>query len=157
MDNPSVVHEQQRPWLLHGETDSRRSIGIENTRLAPANVSTPDQHQSDEIDTVAVSTLWSRPADSTGRIDAELVCLDEPSINGTNVREQRSDGGQQLRPHRRLHDFRCNWLKPALQAAMQGVVRRRLPMRTMRRQRQRASNVLDEAGMSTRPIAPTVT
>src|SRR5258705_10205777 len=105
MDDPRVVHEQQRPRLLHGEADSRWSVGIEHARLSPANVSTPYQHQSDEIHAVAVSTFGSRPTDPTGSIDAELMRLDEPSLNGTNLRKQRPNGRHQLHPRMRLHNF----------------------------------------------------
>ena len=149
MDDPRIVHEKQRPWLLHCEADARWSVGIEHARLAAANVATPYQQQSDEIDAVAVSTLGSRPTDSTGSVDAELMRLDEPSVNGTDLRKQGPNGRHQLRLHRRLHNLRLDWLEPAFEAAMQSVVRRWLPMCAMRRQRQRACHLLDEASMST--------
>jgi hypothetical protein len=73
--------------LLHCEADTRWSVGIEHTGLAAANVSTPYQHQSNEIDAIAVRTLGSWPTDPPGCINAELMCLDKPSRNGTNLRK----------------------------------------------------------------------
>jgi hypothetical protein len=79
-----------------------------------------------------VRAFRRRPADAVGRVDAELVRLDEPRLLALQLRTEARERAEQARPDRLLGDARLDRLEPALEAAVQRVVFERLPVRPMR-------------------------
>ena len=98
------------------------------------------------------------PPDARRRVDPELVRLDVPARHGAQrARTPRRSATQQTRPRRARGDLGLDGLEPAFEAAVQRVVGRRLPVRAVRRARERgALEILHEAGMPPRAIAAAV-
>src|SRR5258708_3633621 len=126
-------------------------------RLTAADVATLNEQERDEVDSVPMRPFGSRPADAAGGVNAELMCLDEPSGNRANRGKQRSDRPQQLAPHGRIDNLRRDWLEPALDATVERIVGSGLPMSAVGRRRQRpVGKVLHEAPVTPRAIASAV-
>src|SRR5581483_7185154 len=94
MDDARIIEQQQRPGLLHGETDSRRSVCIEHPGLAAPDVLTSHQQKCDEINSVTMRAFRSRPANAIGRVNPELMRLYVPTLHAADPGNERADGGE---------------------------------------------------------------
>ena len=155
MDDAGVVEDERRPGLEHREAHPFGPVGGEDARLAALDPFAAHQDDRDEVDTVAVRALGRRPADAVGGVDAELMRLDEPGLSALQLRRHRRERLQHALPRCCRQHRRVDRLEPALEAAVQGVVFDRLPVRSLRHEAD-VGFVDDEAGMAAAPVAAAV-
>ena len=159
-----VVEQQRGPRRDHGEALAVRTVRLEDAGLAALHAVPRDQDHGDEIDAVAVRAFRRRSTDPVGRVDAELMRLDEPASRRSGVFagrvadpvEHASEAGDQRTPRRVFGDARRDRLEPALHAAVQRVVLDRLPVRPVRRAREGAAGLENEARVPALSIATAV-
>src|SRR6266478_204842 len=154
MNDSSVVHEQHRPRLVHREPHSGGAGGIKHVRFTTANSASLDEDHGNEVHSVPVRSFGRRTPDAARGVNAELMRLDEPPLDAANRSEQSSNRGDKPPPRRRIHDLRLDRLEPAFDSAVQRVVGRGLPVRSVRNRRKLARrNSLHEATVPPRTVA----
>jgi hypothetical protein len=134
VNHPRIVHEQHRPGLLQREAHPARAVRLEHARLPADDVPAPDEDHRDKIDAVAMRAFRGRTPEAVRGMNAELVCLDVPARHGPQLREQRPEGTDELKPGRRLHHGAVDGLEPARESTVQRVVCGGLPVRAVRNQ-----------------------
>jgi len=124
-------------------------VSIEHARFTATNVPTLNQQQRYEIYSISMGTFWSRPANSVRGIDPELMGFYVPALyRRPHAREDGTDRLYELSPHGVLKDLGRYRLKPSLQATVERVVGRWLPVSSVGRQSQNAA-FLSETGVTT--------
>ena len=122
---------------------------IEHARFTATNVPTLHQQQRYEIYSIAMGTFRSRPAYSVRGVDPELMGFDVPALyRRPHPREDGTDGLDELSPHGFLKDLEHYRLKPSLEATVQRVVSRWLPVSAVGCQSHNAT-FLSETGVTT--------
>jgi len=116
------------------------------------------QHQhGHKVHAIAVCAFRRGAANAAGRVDAELVRLDEPHRHRLGLGDQLTNLPQQGLPQRVCADGRVDRLEPTLEAPMQGVVGDWLPVRAVRRLGQfTCGGVQREAAVAAKAIGPAI-
>src|SRR5688572_2818620 len=132
-----VIEQQGRERLMHRKTHATLASRFEHSRFTAANAATRDQHERHEVHTITMRALRRRATDAIARVDAELVSLDVPAARGTDACEELAETGNQAEKRGCACHALLDWLEHAFDAAVQGVIARRLPVRPVRSQIQR--------------------
>lgn len=132
MNHPCIVKQQQRPRFSQRKAHAVRAVCVEYARLTAFDTATVHQNDSDEIDAVPMRTFGRRAADALCRVNAKLVCFNEPLRLRRNCCADITHLRQQGLPRCAGTDLGSDRLKPAFDAAVQRVVIHRLPMGAVR-------------------------
>ncbi len=140
----------------------RKPLGpVASTRASPPPLmplAPPPKHHRHQIYAIPVRTFGCRAANTAGRVNPKLVRLHIAwcmRIRGKQLLRQLRQLGNQLHPHcLRAGGFQ-HGCKPALHAAVQGVVFDRLPVRAVWHLHHRAFGHR-ETGMAAKAVAPTI-
>jgi hypothetical protein len=130
VNHARIVEQHHRPGFAQCEALPIGACGLEDARLTTLDPFAIYQEYRNQIHAIAVRALGRGAANATLGINAELVCLDEPRLGPgrQGLLRQATQGPHQTAPNRRLYGGIPHGGKPALHAAMQGVVLHGLPV-----------------------------
>ena len=152
-----VVHQQHRSGIVKCKAARTASIRRGHASLSTTDPTAPHEYDCDKIDTIPMGALGRGSTDPVRRINAKLMCFDEPVFDRVHLCEQLPDVAEQVRPRRGTADLRFDGLEQTVNSTVQGIVLSRLPVRSMWHGGELPGvRILDEATMPPKAVVAAV-